>query len=226
MKRIKQFVFFPIIFSAMTSATFAQDSSAAAKLATQQGPNLDETISFMNNSVGPEDSYVTSVNDCELYVTRNRHYTFALPQSTYVKSTDGLGIPHYGFKWLIVEEPPRVARFRLSTIDPNSIKSKAVPSAAFVKEHDVDEHPEALKHPDLLLVRFEAANSERTIEEGHFKGSDDGSSATPVFDQKQSMDVLVFESQERAERFVTAFVHAVNLCGGKGDLFPPTPSKP
>lgn len=33
---------------------------------------------------------------------------------------------------------------------------------------------------------------------------------------------LFFEDKDRAERFVTAFVHAVKLCGSSGDTFAPT----
>jgi hypothetical protein len=37
---------------------------------------------------------------------------------------------------------------------------------------------------------------------------------------------VVFESVERAERFVTAFVHATRLCGGKPSDFPRAPRTP
>ena len=188
-------------------------------------PTLAQTISFLNNSVAPEDGYVSAAKDCELYFTRNRLFTLAIPAGTYVKSTDQFGVAHYGFKWTIVEEPPRVYRFDLAKINPNSINSKPVPSVAFVKEHGADDHPDELKSPDLDLVTFSTANDEKVIEVGHFEDGADGS-PSPVFDRKASMEMLVFQSQDRAERFVTALVHAVQLCGGKGDLFAPTPSHP
>lgn len=186
-------------------------------------PTLDQTITYMNRSVSPEDGYVTSVNACELYFTRNKPFTFAIPAETYVKSTDQFGIAHYGIKWLEFEEPPRVYRFNLAKIDPTSINSKPVPSVAFVQTHgdNVDE----LRNPDLDLVTFNTANKEQDIEVGHFEEGAIGS-ASPVFDKKTALEMLVFESKDRAERFVSAFVHAVRLCGGKGDLFAPTPSEP
>ncbi len=179
----------------------------------------------MNSSVAPEDGFVSSTNDCELYFTRNRLFTFAIPAGTYVKSTDQFGVAHYGIKWMVGEEPPRVYRFNLAKIDPTSINSKPVPSVAFAKEHGANDNPDELKNPDLDLVMFDTANDEKAIEVGHFEDGADGSSS-PVFERKASAEMLVFQSKDRAERFVTAFAHAVNLCGGKGSEFPPTPSKP
>lgn len=207
----------------MTAASLrGQNSSTADATSTQQGPTLAQTISFMNNSVAPEDGFVSSANDCELYFTRNRLFAFALPAGTYVKSTDLFGVAHYGIKWVVVEEPPRIYRFRLARIDPSSINSKPVPSVDFAKSHDGD--LEELKNPDLDLVTFDTANEEQAIEEGHFEDGATGLTS-PVFDKKASLEMLVFQSKDRAERFVTAFVHAVNLCGGTGSEFPPTPSK-
>lgn len=208
------------------SAAFSQSAPASSDSISSIGPNLEETISFMNKSVTSENSYVTSVNECELYFTRNNAYTLALPVGKYVKSTDGFGIPHYGFKWLVVQDAPRVIRFNLAKIDPTSIKSTPAPSTAFIKERDVDEHPEELNHPDLMMLMFSTANSEQSIEVGHFKDADVGKVSPPLFDKQSGAEILVFESRDRAERFVTAFVHAVKLCGGTGTEFPPTPSEP
>ena len=98
-----------------------------------------------------------------------------------------------------------------------------LPSTQFIQERNVDEHP--LKQPDLMTVAFSASDSEKAIEVGQFHNGENGTSS-PVFDQKLAMELLVFESKDRAERFVTAFVHAVELCGGRKSDFPPTPSKP
>jgi hypothetical protein len=192
------------------------------------GPSLADTLSFMNRSVQPEVSYVTSANRCEVEVVRNRTYNFAIPTGTYLKSTDALGIPYYGFKWLFITEPS-IARFNFETIDPLSIKSQAVPSPDFLKAHDVDETPSFLKEADLTVVWFDTANSTKSIDTGHFPPLAHGEVAKvglPVFDNQESMGFITFESKDRAERFVTAFVHAVALCGGKTSDFAPTPSKP
>jgi hypothetical protein len=201
----------------------------AGSLSQQQGPTLEETLLFMNNSVAPENSYVSSANHCEAEIVRNQLYTFAIPTGTYVKSTDQYGIPHSAITWMVMGETAQFIRFNFQSIDPKSIKSKAVPSNQFLKDHDVDNHPEALKYPDLMAVFFKAANSENSIEFGKLPAHDSKSSASgfqvPVFDQKNAAAFIVFESQDRAERFVTAFVHAVELCGGKGSDFAPTPSE-
>lgn len=190
-------------------------------------PNLADTISFMNRSVEFEGSHVVSDNLCEVVVVRNKIYNFAIPLSTYLKSTDALGIAHYGFKWLYLQEPV-ITRFNFRTIDQQSIKSKPVPSAVFLKEHDVDEYPAELKQVDLTAVFFDSPNSLKTIETGHFPELQKGESAKvvrPIFDVQTGASFIVFESKDRAERFVTAFVHAVQLCGGRGSDFAPTPSK-
>jgi hypothetical protein len=192
------------------------------------GPTLAETISFMNASVQPEKSFVTSVNRCEVVVLRNQTYNFAIPHGTFVKSTDTLGVRHYGLKWLFVTEP-RITRFNFASIDPPSIKSQSAPSPSFLKENDVDEIPSFLKQADLMVVWFTTTNSTQTIETGDFPKLAEGEvtrEELPVFDHQSSSGLIVFESKDRAERFVTAFVHAVELCEGKGSDFAPTPSKP
>jgi hypothetical protein len=200
-------------------------SQQAENSQRQQGPSLAETISFMDKSVKPEMGSVSSANTCEIYVARNRRYTFALPKGKTLKGRDQFGVPRYGFDWMVVTEP-EVTRFDFAAIDPSSINSKPVPSAAFLKEHNVDENPSELKQTDLTAVFFNTANSTNSIETGHFNMSSDGASSTVAFDDHGGMGIVVFESKDRAERFVTAFIHAVALCGGKDSDFPPTPSKP
>ena len=215
-----------VVYLALVTASmqlFCQIAPVAAGVNNQQSPTLEETISFMNNSVESEDGYVSSVNNCELYFTRNKSFTFALPASKSIDSTDKFGKPHYAINWMIVNAPPRIYRFNLAKVDPSSINSKPVPSVEFVKSHKGDSS--ALSNPDLDLVMFEASNAEKVIEVGNLKTATNGL-ASPIFDKKVSTEMLVFESKDRAERFVTAFVHAVKLCGGTGSLFAPTPSKP
>jgi hypothetical protein len=191
-----------------------------------EGPNLDDTITFLNKMVSLEDSFVTTVNHCELYITRNRIYHFAIPQGTIAKGKDQYGIPRYSTKWMFVEEPGQVWRFNLKSIDPSSVNSKGVWSIQYLKQHEADsDDTNILKEPDLTLVTFETSGSEKLIELGKFQHFQDGRSPTPLFDQKASMGMLIFDSKNRAEKFVTAFVHAANLCGGKGVDFAPTPSK-
>jgi hypothetical protein len=228
MERSKKILIFAMTFAVVTVPIVGQNSSVAGGASpAQQAPSstLAETISFMNRSVSPEGGYVTSVNNCELYFTTNKDFRLAIPTGQHVISTDKFGVQHYGFNWMVFDVAPAVSRFELARINRNSIKSKPVPSEAFIKEHNVDENLDELKNPDLVLVTFEAADAAEAIEVGHFKDAAEGSTS-PVFDRKLATGVVVFESKDRAERFVTAFVHAVQLCGGKSDLFPPTPSNP
>jgi len=202
----------------------AQGAHLQAPPNSTEMPTLEDTISFMNKSVAPEKGFVSSANRCELYVTRNRLYKFAIPGGTGPKSVDEYGISRSTVNWMVVDEPASVIRFNLKSIDPTSINSKPAWSIPFLQEHANDSG--LPKGADLMLVTFETANSEPSIELGRFMAAADGKSSTPVFDQKKDMALIVFESKDRAERFVTAFIHAVDLCGGKGVEFAPTPSKP
>jgi len=214
------------ILSTGGSPTCAQQSANIPRASQAQAkPTLLETIQFMDRSVRPESGYVASANHCEVYVTRNKRYAFAVPQGKSLKSTDQFGVRHYGINWLVVQEP-EATRFEFSAIDPSSIKSNVLPSPAFLKEHNLDEDSSALKEADLTVVFFNSADATNSIEQGHFKTAADGSIQTPEFDHSGSIGYIVFESKDRAERFVTAFEHAVELCGGKGSEFAPTPSKP
>ena len=120
---------------------------------------------------------------------------------------DGTAADEYGnleFTFTVFQEPP-VWQVSLKQIDPSSISSLLVPSREYVarmyKTHG-RMLPSDLSNSDLTLV----------------KGKDtDGSMKNAVF--------LLFQSQDRAERFVTAMKHAVKLCGGTESEFPPTPTK-
>lgn len=216
------------ILGILLSSSHWLHSQQATESQQQERPSLEETIAFMDTSVRPEQGSINSANSCEISLVRNRTYMFALPNGTYVKSTDQFGVPHTAIKWMVFEEPV-VTRFNFATIDPKSINSRAVPSPPFLKEHNVDENPSELKSADLMLVMFETANSTNSVETGHFPALEKGETARlmlPVFDHKTSAGYIVFESKDRAERFVTAFIHAVKLCGGKSSDFAPTPSKP
>jgi hypothetical protein len=208
----------------VSAALSAQGPSMQASAKTE-GPTLAETIAFMNKSVAPEDSYVSTPNHCEVYVTRNRLYRFAIPAGL-TTTTDPSGVAHSKIRWMIVKEPAQIVRFNLEFIDPTSINSRPVPSIEFLKSHNLDDHPSEREETDLTLVSFQTADEMKSIETGYLNISNDGKNVSPVFDRRVSMGIIVFESKDRAERFVTAFVHAVNLCGGKASEFPPTPSKP
>jgi hypothetical protein len=140
------------------------------------------------------------------------------------EAKDEHGIPRSEFTWIALGETYQMERFPLGSIDPTSIKSIPVVSSEFIKKH----HPvqsSDFRHADLDLVSFATADLTKSIELGGFKDSGKGD-GTEVFNKATNMSkfFVVFESAERAERFVTAFVHATQLCGAKPSDFPRTPS--
>jgi len=187
--------------------------------------SLGETVSFMNRAVSAENSFVSIVNGCKIDVIRNRLYTFVIPQDVYEKSVDAYGVKHYGFHWAVAKETNPVMEFDLGVIDPSSVKSQAVASPEFVNSHQVDEHPDELKSSDLSLVSFSKRDLLKSITVGPLPQVIDGH-LHPTFTEAKNSELLIFESKDRAERFVTAFIHAISVCGGKTSDFAPTPSKP
>lgn len=191
----------------------------------KQGPDLKATIEFMNRMVEPEHRIISMANPCELEIVNNWAYSFMFPAGTTQKA-DEHGIPRWEFTWTVLKEKYQMERFPLQDIDPTSIKSNPAFSSDFLKAHHPVQ-PSDLKHPDLRFVQFETTDLKKTIEFGGFKDAGRGDT-TEVFDASVSTSrwFAVFESTDRAERFVTALVRATNLCGGKPPDFPPTPSTP
>lgn len=151
-------------------------------------------------------------------------FTFFLPDGTR-KAKDQSGVPHAEFTFAEIEDGSQMERFQLNEVDPGSIKSHAGFSSEFIlKHHPVQ--PADLERPDITVVNFSTTDLKKTIEVGALKdaGAGDG---TKVFNKTDSNSgwLFVFKSKDRAERFVTAFIHAVKLCGGKAADFPPTPTQ-
>jgi hypothetical protein len=191
----------------------------------KQGPDLKATVEFMNRMIEPEHRIISMANECELEIVNNWAYSLALPAGTTQK-VDEHGIPRWEFTWIVREEKYQIERFPLQDIDPTSIKSNPAFSSDFLKAHHPVQ-PSDLKHPDLRFVQFVTTDLKKSIELGGFKDSGRGD-RTAVFDASVSTSswFAVFESTDRAERFVTALVRATKLCGGKPSDFPPTPSTP
>jgi hypothetical protein len=206
------------------------DMSAHSSVAAQ--PTLYDTISFMDRSVRPEESYISFDSpeqpSCNIDIVRNKHYLFFGASETYLKSTDALGVEHYGFHYAVMQEwpPVRVFLIPLSSVDPDSIKSYGAVSREFIGRELPDENPGALKNPDLTIVFFNTRNKEKTIKaltDTVYNFGNAPEKSTNV--ENAPGGTLVFQSKDRAERFVTAFGHAVKLCGGKPSDFAPTPRK-
>ena len=86
----------------------------------------------------------------------------------------------------------------------------------------------------LITVFLKTADLKPTVEQGGFdtqptcqdmekRGTE--CPLKPAPHESGSGTLVFFRDKERAERFVTAFTHAVKLCGGTPDMFPPTEPK-
>jgi hypothetical protein len=190
----------------------------------KQGPDLPTTIEFMNRMVEPEQRIITMANRCEFEIVNNMALTFFIPDGTR-ETKDQSGVPHSEFTFAEIEDGYQVERFRLDDLDPSSIKSHGGFSSEFIREHHPVQ-PSDLESPDSFVVNFSTRDLKKSIEVGGLKGSGTGN-GTKVFSKAGSNSgwLFVFLSKDRAERFVTAFVYAVKLCGGKAADFPPTPTE-
>jgi hypothetical protein len=151
--------------------------------------------------------------ECGITWIDNADYTFALPDGKKLVSTAD-GLKHYKFTWTVARTNDSFAIFDLADIDPGSIKSTGVHSPEAITRAHLDENPGDFKSTlDLTLVTFSTHNLEPSI---YFDLNND---------RGTTMLVTVFQSKDRAERFVTAMKHAVTLCGGTDSEFAPTPSK-
>ena len=169
---------------------FCSTGALGQKATTNDGsgagqPNLHDTISFMDKSVRPEESYIASEsNPCDIELVRNQHRDFLLPSKTYVKSTDALGVKHHGFKYTELREmpPSQYALIPLSTIDPDSVNSSPAFSLDYITREHPDENPDALKltKADLTVVLFRVRNDENTIK----TGSTLSEAGVIIFDEK------------------------------------------
>jgi hypothetical protein len=199
-------------------------ASLAAVGQEKQGPDLKTTVEFMNRMVEPEHRIVSMANQCELEIVNNEAFTFYLPDGT-TGSKGRASAAHTEFTFAEIEDAFLAERFKLSDVDPSSIKSLGAASSEFIAKHHPVQ-PADLETPDITLMNFGTVDRKKSIEVGGLKDSGRGD-GTKTFNKTGDISswLFVFKSKDRAERFVTAFVHAVKLCGGKPADFPPTPTE-
>jgi hypothetical protein len=199
-------------------------ASPAAVGQEKQGPDLKATVEFMNRMAEPEHRIILMANQCELEIVNNEAFTFYLPDGT-TGSKDQTGAAHTEFTFAEIADAFPAERFRLRDVDPSSIKSLGAASSDFIAKHHPVQ-PADLETSDITLVDFGTTDMKKSIEVGGLKDSGLGH-GTKVFNKTGDISswMFVFRSKDRAERFVTAFVHAVKLCGGKPADFPPTPTE-
>jgi len=204
----------------------AEDHKPTAVASTQNGPDLKETVEFMGRMVAPDDRKIET-KECIVTMTNTKVYTFALPSSVYLKSTDTYGIEHWGYRWRIAHPPEALARINLADIDPSSIKSYGAFSPEAVAYGDLDDKAgRAFKSAaDLTVVQLFTRDRNRSIYATQWeKDKADSAGHVVGVDVHLTGMFVVFKSKDRAERFVTALTHAVQLCGGRASDFAPTPT--
>jgi hypothetical protein len=219
--------------AALSFAVLLLVSAPLALGQEKQEPDLKATVAFMNRMVEPEHRVIDMPNHCEFEILNNVVFTYYLVDGTAPSSnpktgqarTDEFGNPLQQFTFAEIADPFFLERFNLSDIDPSSIKSKGgAASLEFSQKHDPLK-PADLETTDITLVLFDATDMKKSIEVGGLKDSGP-SNARKIFNKTGDVSgrIVVFKSKDRAERYVTAFVHAVKLCGGKPADFPPTPT--
>ena len=180
-----------------------------------EGPNIEQTYAFLKTSLEAQGDQFFDLplanGHCDVVVNRETRYGYLLPD------------PPSG--WHVYVSYPEAAKFNLHEINPSSIHSTGILSTDYALAHKEDAYEKLLTSTDLYFVFFEARNGFNAIEVSTFKDQ----AKTPVtevhFEEKRKGGSMIFTSKDRAERFVTAFKHAVDLCGGAPDDFPPTPSR-
>jgi hypothetical protein len=203
----------------------------------------------MDQMVRPEGRKLSLVSKCEIVISSSRKVTnwlyFASKKQFMVaddtQPSDQGEIPF-----------PRYTRFNLADIDPTTIESRSGGFSGDYVKRFYDEHPGVCKVDnnecdyqmmrafdqklaDMTDVGFKTVDLRPAIERGGTKKIEHPMDTqnlpknyvTYSYDPKVHVEKmgLSFGDQDRPQRFVTAYIHAVSLCGGHGSLFAPTPEK-
>ena len=227
-------------------ASTSTSVSTAAR--TPSMPDLETTVEFMGRIVEPEHRQVLlgQLQGAKLHSPTGRSLTIlsdqyillvaptgesqkkGYPETTYSTMSDGDGKHEQ-------KDYPRYTSFSLGDIDPTSIKSETFGYDIHVLSEFWDKHPKCEANPEcsrdyyrfldsahkMTVVQFHTTDRKPLIERGGCT-PETGDCAL----SETANDVLIFfKDKERAERFVTAFIYAVKLEGGRPDLFAPTASK-
>jgi S1-C subfamily serine protease len=176
---------------------------------TNQGPDFKATVSFMRKMVEPDGRFIgydvkqdngvkfdfvgDATASCDINFSGQFRRTAAMLDG-FKKDQYGNLEPTYS-----VLQECSYRRVSLGAIDPSTITSVSAPSLEYLGKMR-DAHGEVLasdlKHSDQTIVTFKDS---------------DGS--------VKNFGILIFLSEDRAERFITAMRHAVTLCGGKESPF-------
>jgi hypothetical protein len=191
-----------------------------AKELSCQTPTIRETIAFLDQEARPEGhSVFAPQNPCQITVTSDQSYLFGTPTGIRQVPT-GNGTLRSEFLWTFFEASHSRVSMDLRNIDPSTIKADIAASPEFIKEHSPVQ-PNDLNSSDRAVVFFATSEHLNLIDAVEFPLSTGEQQV-----KKVAGTFVVFRNRDRAERFVTALVHAVDACGGKAALFAPTPANP
>jgi hypothetical protein len=213
----------------------------------QTQPDLQTTIDFMSRMVQPEERAVSFLSRCNILVVSDRKILSILPAvkggGKVITDQSGVDDKFSGY-----------VRLNLADINPDSVASQRAGFSPKTWEEFDNDFPECHKdsssdhcrllvanrfapeHSDMSMLSFRTTDSKSTIDIGILvppdkpnencaKLKDGCKGAQSENKQHSSEGGFLFADRDRAQRFVTALVHAVNLCGGRTDTFAPTPER-
>jgi hypothetical protein len=213
----------------------ADNPSGGAK---SSSPSLTDTLTFINRLLEKDSAgTMESSSGCEVSLIRQHLEKVTLPSGkNKIPGNYQTGVPdRYEYEWMFISPASNLrSDFNLKDIDPDSVKVVKVFSIKIIasKEDKTDPH---LPEPDRSIVLFSASNLVKAIhqrdfvDEGTTKNLPDngigkigfllepGTSTRLAKDE--SAGLLLIQGNEWATRFVSAFKHAVELCGGKPSPF-------
>jgi len=177
----------------LAAASFAQQKP-------QQGPTLDATLAFMQNTLARYGYIHTSGKDQELIIKKRNDEPCGLFVEWEMR---------YEMNTLQDGVYPTEYKFHLGSIDPESVK---------VLIPDYEKHkPEGWK---LINVHLAATNNQSVI---YMSASNwdtkDSKVPEPLRLTSHTEFSFEFRDKEQAEQFAKALKHAVVLCGGKPSSF-------
>jgi hypothetical protein len=202
-----------VSLAVMTASCWSLASSA------QDGqPSLSETLAWMDSTFNPHEggSFGYGVEDAYVgeKLSKRRTETFTYDGCTMtLHIQDDPNTPLYSEGYTST-----LYTFNLRDIDPTSIKTWQQASQFYGLSCDLDPTHQTC---DTEEMEFQTRNKEPLIdEETHavfrkLKGSDRESSSK----RKTFVIRFFFNDVQYAGRFVSAFRHAVTLCGGKKSTF-------
>lgn len=218
----------------------AKPDGNAPPSAPASTPDLEATVEFMNRMVEPEHRRVLlgTLEGTMVHPPTGRIITIVSSEPTFIVLPTGVGHEH-GYPellyrvWHTDDEGigyPTYVSFSLASIDPSSIQCKEGGYDPETIHEFMEKHPNCEANPQcsheymrfldsapkLAAVQFHTTDLNPLIERGGCSNLHNCRRSKTT-----GREMIFLKNKDRAERFVTALTHAVELEGGRPDLFPP-----